>query len=319
LYWLGRVAEAEGNPAEAKAQYERAARFSTAFYGQIAAARLKAAALSLPAPAATDQTAMTRFAGRELVQALVQARTSGEDDSAGLLFQKLSATLIDPAEFTLLARLAEDDRRYSTVVEIGKAAQARGLPVGTLAFPANALPAYPGPAKIELPVLYAIARQESTFDQSVVSSAGAVGIFQVMPQYAKETAQKAGIPFAKERVRGDPIYNMQLGAAELAGLVSDYDGSYLLAFAAYNAGPARVEQWLKAYGDPRDPRVDVLDWIERIPFDETRNYVQRVLENLQVYRALLGDPVLRIDADMRGRSATSLAEDTAGGVKRPTG
>jgi soluble lytic murein transglycosylase len=204
------------------------------------------------------------------------------------------------------------------VVEIGKAAQARGLAVGTLAFPVNALPTYSGPAKIDLSVLYAIARQESTFDQTVVSSAGAVGIFQVMPQYAKETALKAGIPFAKERVRSDPIYNMQLGAAELAGLFADYDGSYLLTFAAYNAGPGRVDQWLKAYGDPRDPRVDVLDWIERIPFDETRNYVQRVLENLQVYRALHGDPVLRIEADMRGRVPTSLAVEAVA-VAKPSG
>jgi soluble lytic murein transglycosylase len=299
-YWLGRVAEAQGDRTTANQRYALAAAIPIAFYGQMAADRLNAAKLQLAPPPAPDAATVARFSSRELVQALVALEPSGSDDLVDLLYNRLAATLSDPAEFALLAAVANDARHYSLVVEVGKAAQGKGLAVGSLGFPVNALPPYPGPSRIEGNVLYAIARQESEFDPGDVSSAGAVGMFQVIPQYAKETADKAGIPYLKNKVKTDAVYNMQLGAAELSGLIDTYGGSYLLAFAAYNAGPAPVAAWIAENGDPRSGKVDVLDWIERIPYDETRNYVQRVLENLGVYRALRGDPTLRIAADLRG-------------------
>lgn len=300
FYWLGRVAEAEGDAVEAERRFRRSALFPMTFYGQISAAHLKQTTLAVKSPPDADPAAKARFEGGELIQSIVQLHRTRHDEEVVSFFHHLATTLVDPAELTLLAGLAQQQKRYSTVVEIGKAAQARGLNVGSLAFPTNVLPAYTGPSKIGLPVLYAVARQESTFDQSVVSSAGAVGVLQIMPQFAKETALKAGLPYLKEKVKTDPIYNMQLGAAELAGLIDAYNGSYLLAFAAYNAGPGRVAQWIRSYGDPRDPTIDPLNWIERIPFSETRNYVQRALENLGVYRARLGDPALKIEDDLRG-------------------
>ena len=134
---------------------------------------------------------------------------------------------------------------------------------------------------------------------AATSSAGAVGLLQLLPQTAKESAQKIGLAFSRDRLTADPGYNATLGAVHLGALIADYRGSYVLALAAYNAGGAAVASWIKARGDPRDPKVDVVNWIERIPYAETRNYVQRVLENLQDYRARLGVAPVSIETDMK--------------------
>jgi soluble lytic murein transglycosylase len=304
-YWLARAAEAKGNAAEAAELYGQSAQYSIAFYGQLAAAKLGRGELDATAPGAVPPDVAAGFADRELVQALAQLQRNGRTDEANLFYRHLASTLVDTAELNLLTDLAQRQGRYALVVQIGKAAQQRGVAVGTLAFPTTALPAYSG--KVGMPVIYSIARQESEFEQSVVSSAGAVGVMQVMPQFAGEMARRGGIPYSPARIRTDALYNIQIGASELGYLLSMYDGSYVLAFAAYNAGAGRVAQWTKAFGDPRDPDVDVIDWIERIPYGETRNYVQRAMENLGVYRALFGDPTLRIAADLRGTPTTKIA------------
>ena len=147
---------------------------------------------------------------------------------------------------------------------------------------------------------YSIVRQESDFDQQEVSSAHAMGLMQVTPEAAKDTARRFKVTYNGTRLRTDRVYNMQMGAAELSNLLHYYRGSYLLTFAGYNAGMGRVRQWLAAYGDPREPNVDPIDWVERIPIAETRNYVGRVMENLQVYRARFGGgSKLTIEADLR--------------------
>jgi soluble lytic murein transglycosylase len=152
---------------------------------------------------------------------------------------------------------------------------------------------------IELALIYAVARQESSFNTTAVSAAGAVGLLQILPSTAREMARYVGVAFAEERLTADPVYNALLGGAYLGTLIDRYGGSYVLALAAFNAGPVRADGWIEVYGDPRSASVDAIDWIERIPFDETRNYVQRVLENLQVYRALLGDPARTLAQDLR--------------------
>ena len=154
-------------------------------------------------------------------------------------------------------------------------------------------------APVELPVVYAVARQESAFNVSAVSAAGARGLLQLMPATAKKAASAAGLPFSEPRLTQDAAYNATLGATQLNELFDGFGGSYVMTFASYNAGRSRVVEWVKAHGDPRDPKVDVVDWIERIPFTETRNYVQRLMENLQVYRARLGSPALTIEADLK--------------------
>lgn len=156
-------------------------------------------------------------------------------------------------------------------------------------------------------MIYAITRQESAFDGKAVSHAGARGLMQLMPATARETARSVGLPYDVARLTSDPGYNARLGASHLGDLVSRWNGSYILAIASYNAGPGNVRKWIAAYGDPRSPNVDAIDWVERIPFNETRNYVQRVMENLQVYRRRLNnETALLIEKDLhRGRRAAA--------------
>jgi soluble lytic murein transglycosylase len=184
---------------------------------------------------------------------------------------------------------------------LGKAAYNRGLPLDYYAYPIVGLPDYkPIAPPIEPEVTYSIARQESHFSQKVVSTAHAMGFMQVTPAAGIDTAAKYKVTYSRDRLLKDPVYNMQMGTAELSNLFSGYNGSYILTFAGYNAGRGRVRQWIAAYGDPRDPKVDPVDWAERIPIAETRNYVQRIMENLQVYRARFGGgSKLVIEADLK--------------------
>jgi soluble lytic murein transglycosylase len=181
------------------------------------------------------------------------------------------------------------------MLQIGKTALARGLALDPYAFPTIGIPQHSpiGPA-IDRSVIYSVARTESAFDQGDKSPANAVGLMQVTPEAGRDTAKRFGVTYDWERMVSDPVYNTQMGAAELSALLREYNGSYIMTFAGYNAGRGRVRDWVKQYGDPRDPNVDAIDWVERIPLAETRNYVQRVMENLQVYRVRFdpGTPVM---------------------------
>jgi soluble lytic murein transglycosylase len=172
------------------------------------------------------------------------------------------------------------------MLELGKTALSRGLPVDHYAFPTIGIPQHtPIAPDVDRTVIYSVARTESAFDQRDRSSASAVGLMQVTPEAGRDTAKRFGVTYDWDRMVSDPVYNTQMGAAELSALLKDYGGSHIMTFAGYNAGRGRVRDWVKQFGDPRDPNVDAVDWVERIPFSETRNYVQRVMENLLVYRA----------------------------------
>nr|WP_232372385.1 lytic transglycosylase domain-containing protein [Acuticoccus mangrovi] len=160
------------------------------------------------------------------------------------------------------------------------------------------------PQGLDRALVYAIARQESLFNSGAVSPAGALGLMQVMPQTAAAMARELGISHSTGRLTSDPAHNATIGAAYLAKRLGQFDGSYILTFAAYNAGAGRVSEWIDRFGDPRDPRVDPVTWVEEIPYPETRNYVQRVMENVQVYREGLGTGHLAIGSDLqRGRAS----------------
>ena len=149
------------------------------------------------------------------------------------------------------------------------------------AFPEIGLPTYtPIAPAIEHCMVYSVVRTESAFDQRDTSPANAVGLMQVTPEAGRDTAKRFGVTYDWQRLVSDPVYNTQMGTAEISGLLKEYTGSYLMTFAGYNAGRGRVRQWVAQHGDPRDPNVDAVDWVERIPMAETRNYVQRVMENL---------------------------------------
>lgn len=301
-YWLGRAAERAGNRNAAIAHYKNAGRFPTTFYGQIALSRLGVKELPIVPPPRIDAAAKKRFESHELVQAVNKLDSLNRGDRKSIFLRALAERLNDPAEIALLCEMAEKEGGHQFALQLGKQASYRNLPVHASAFPTAAIPSSAKTGKVEKPMVYAIARQESSFNPAAVSSAGARGLLQLMPATAKAMAKSVGVAFSQDRLTSDPAYNAQLGAAFLAQLHESYGGSFIMTFAAYNAGPSRVSAWVKQYGDPRDPNVDAVNWIERIPFTETRNYVQRVMENLQVYRARLGVKALTIESDLkRGR------------------
>jgi soluble lytic murein transglycosylase len=301
-YWQGRAAEALGRGNEARAYYEAAARYSTAYYGQIARARLGHKDIVLrPAPEADRRDR----AQLELVRAIELLYAIDERDLIAGALADLGERSTDVAALAALGEAAARQHDARAMVLLGKAALGRGLPLDHYAFPAIGIPEYrPIGPTIEPAVVYAIARQESTFNPKTISSARAMGLMQVTPEAGRYVTKKFGASFDEKRLMSDQSYNVQLGAAELGDLYVDYRGSHILTFAGYNAGRGRVKEWIAKYGDPRDPKVDPIDWVERIPFSETRNYVQRVLENLQVYRVRFGGgSKLLIEADLRRGAA----------------
>jgi soluble lytic murein transglycosylase len=299
-YWLGRAAEAAHRPDEARAQYQAAARGSAAYYGQLARARLGMRDIELARPPISP--AQRASAERlELVQALHILYALDERSLVIPLMADLGDKLDDPGVLAALGELAQQYGDPRGMLHLGKAALARGLPLDYYAFPTVGVPAYtPIGPQLDHAILFAIIRQESQFNPADWSAAQAMGLMQVTPVAAKDTCKRFSCTYDVNRLKNDIPYNLQVGAAELAGVIQDYRGNLMLAFAGYNAGRGRVKEWIERYGDPRDPRVDPIDWAERIPFMETRNYVQRVMENYQVYRTLLGeDAQLTIEADLR--------------------
>ncbi len=216
-------------------------------------------------------------------------------------------SLDDVGTLSALGELAEQHQDARGMLHLGKAARARGLPLDYYAFPTVGVPRYSpiGPG-IDNAMLFAIIRQESAFNPADWSAAQAMGLMQVTPIAGRDTCKRFSCTYNVKRLKNDIPYNLQVGAAELGGLMQEYRGNHILAFAAYNAGRGRVRDWIARFGDPRDPKVDPVDWVERIPFMETRNYVQRVMENLQVYRTRFGhDAPLTTDADLRRGAAAN--------------
>ncbi len=296
-YWQGRTAEAQNKKGEARQFYWRAAQERSVYYGQLAREKLGA-----PFETFTARLAPTRGDARNLAtRAAERLYAAGERELATSLIAETARTTTDGPQLAALAALAknQNDARASTI--IGKQALQRGLPLEQAAFPLNGIPAFETTAlSAPLPVVLAIARQESMFHLRALSPAGAKGLMQMIDTTAQRTAKQLGTSFEKSRLLDEPAYNAQLGAAHLGQLLTDFRGSHILTFVAYNAGPRRAKEWIAAYGDPRDPSIDPIDWVERIPFSETRNYVQRVMENLEVYTQLTGQPdQARLRAELR--------------------
>ncbi|TIS59809.1 lytic transglycosylase domain-containing protein [Mesorhizobium sp.] len=282
-YWLGRAAEV-GGPGNAKDYFTRAAAYGTTYYGQLAGERVGRTNLNIvyPQPSAADRR---NFAAREAVSAIKRLQEAGYDRYAETLYRDLAGQLTSPGELALLAVLAEKQGNHFMALKVGKIAGARGIDVGALSHPLGVIPDTANISGSGKALAYAIARQESEFNIGAISSAGARGLLQLMPGTAKQLAKKAGLSFSQARLTTDAGYNATLGAAFLGEQLGRFDGSYVLTFAGYNAGPNRAAQWVAKYGDPRGKDIDaVVDWIERIPYTETRSYVQRVMENYEVYK-----------------------------------
>ncbi|WP_370691219.1 lytic transglycosylase domain-containing protein [Bradyrhizobium sp.] len=296
-YWQGRAAEAAGRAQEARAAYTRAAEQSTSYYGQLARAKLGLPQIELNGVPGGRSRGIERL---EIVRAVQLLYQLDEREMAIPIFGDLGENG-DPDALAGLGELASRNGDARGMLLLGKAALNRGLPFDHYAYPVVGIPPFKsiGP-EVEQSIVYAIARQESAFNPAVVSPAQAYGLMQVTPDAARYVCKRHGATYDLARLKNDSVYNATLGAAELGGLIEDYRGSYILTFAGYNAGRGSVRKWIERYGDPRDPKVDAVDWVEKIPFSETRNYVQRIMENLQVYRARFGGGTrLQIEADLR--------------------
>jgi soluble lytic murein transglycosylase len=300
-YWQGRAAEALGRQQDARTHYMASASYPSAYYGQIARARLGLRELGLRTPPTPTPERRAALGQLEIVRAVQILYAIDAGDLVIPIMIDLGERSDDIDALVALGRIAAQQQDARAALLLGKAALGRGLPLEQFAFPTFGIPDYrPIGPTVEPSIVYSIARQESTFNPRVVSSAKAMGLMQVTPAAGQYIARKFNVKYSRDRLLSDPIYNVQMGAAELGDLIRDYNGSYILAFVGYNAGRGRVRDWIARFGDPRDPKVDPIDWVERIPFSETRNYVQRVMENVQVYRARFGGGSrLLIEADLR--------------------
>jgi soluble lytic murein transglycosylase len=307
-YWRGRAAEVTGQLEDMRAQYEAAARYPTAYYGQLARARLGLGEIELrgPPPEPVPEIAL------ELVHAADILYTIGARDLVVSFMTDLAEASSDAATLAALGQLAADRDDARAMLLIGKTALAHGLPMDQFAFPDIGVPPYRevGP-QLDRCVVYSIVRTESAFDPHDMSPAKAVGLMQVTPEAGRDTAKRFGVTYDWKRLVSDSVYNTQMGAAEVAALLKEYRGSYIMTFAGYNAGRGRVNQWVAQHGDPRDSKVDAVDWVERIPFAETRNYVQRVMENLQIYGARFGASTATVEPNLHHAAAVEVRAEPA--------
>ncbi|NJM35184.1 MAG: lytic transglycosylase domain-containing protein, partial [Rhodomicrobium sp.] len=307
-YWLGRAELELKNEREAVARFAEAAQHHHTFYGQLAQQMIATtdAKVSLRTFVKPNETEAEAFARQDVMKALIITKKAEFDSLMAVFLFDLARKLQSAPDMILLNELALRIAPRHVAVRTAKIAINRDYPVEHYAYP-DALPEFKSLAEgeeIENALIHALTRQESEFNPQIVSSAGAVGLMQLLPSTAKMVAGWHSMKFEKKKLSADPAYNVSLGTAFLHRLISNYDGSYIMALAGYNAGPGRIRQWVGLFGDPRKKEVDPIDWIERIPFTETRDYVHKILESAQVYRSRLhGDGApLRLAEDLhRGR------------------
>lgn len=301
-YWEGRAYEAAGDLASAWQHYRSAADAPETFYGQLALARIAAEPrLHLKDQSIDASTSRMDFEHEGLTRAIRVLADLGEESLLRLFAVHDVGVYGDPKHVKLLAEDLVRMGFKEVAVRVAKEASYSGISLLAYSHPVIAVPSYSGPGiPPDAALVLGIIRQETEFDPDAISNAGARGIIQIMPGGVRHLANVAGLPYRPNDLTSDPTYDMKLGMTELAGELSDWGGSFVLAVAAYNAGPTNVRRWIATFGDPRDARVDPVDWIEEIPFSETRNYVQRVLENTEVYRNRIAgtDQKLQIMADL---------------------
>jgi soluble lytic murein transglycosylase len=319
-YWLGRTALALGDRNSAMVHFHGAAKYPQYFYGQLGRQTLDArpARLEVTSTPLPTQADIQSFLSRDAVRAIGAARAMGYDGVLAQFYLALSRKLTNPAEVVLLVELAKATGDPQTALRLAKIALNRDLPLGDYALPVGVMPEFKSllSDRVDPALVHALSRQESEFNAAAKSPVGASGLMQLMPATARMVAKQYKVKYSVDQLT-NAAYNTQLGEAFLRGVIDDYNGSYFLALAAYNAGGGRVAEWIKQFGDPRNPEVDPIDWIERIPFTETRHYVIKIMETLQLYRSRLAGPkqALQLVQDLnRGRriprAEAAIAEQT---------
>ena len=314
-YWIGRSYGALGNKEKARAAYETAAEHSTIYYGQLA--REQVGLGKVPnnikggQPSAEAKSNVERD---EVVRAFNLMVKANATSSLNMFVWSLASRFNSVDEMNAVAALLKRHGSTTMALRLAKAAGQRNVDIDDWAYPTKALPDWKRMGKaVEHSLVYGLARQESEFDPKAGSKVGAQGLMQIMPGTAKLISKQYRIPYAPAKLLGDPAYNVKLGAAHLGDLIDEYNGSYVLTLVAYNAGPRRVREWIAEYGDPRGGKIDPIDWVESIPFQETRQYVQKVLQNTQVYRARLAPETMRpMTVDLRRGGPAPIAVAAAG-------
>ena len=300
LYWQGRAAEAQGDRIGAQAFYAEGARYITTFYGQLAAEKAGITEIRLDKDPTITQADRARFEGRELVRAARTLMAIGARDQFRVFVLYIDDQLPSAEEEALLVDMARSYGDQDVAMRAVRTAAQRGFILTERGYPLLDQHFTPGPGAAETAFVYSISRQESNFDPSARSAPGARGMMQLMPATAAIVARQLGEAHSVDRL-SDPVYNMRLGSTYLGSMVNNFNGSYIMAAAAYNAGPGRPAQWVALCGDPRGATTDPLDFIECIPFSETRNYVMRTIETTMVYRARLNGGVapLTLSSDLK--------------------
>jgi len=301
-YWMGRAAEFSGDRPTAARWYGTAALHPTTFYGQLATLRREGAApLSLPPDPAPTPEEVAAFQNHELVRAISILATFDQTNRLRPFLFRVGELVDSPGWKAQAAALANARGQDDLAIAISKMAVKDGSILTRDGYPLIDILRSPTrtPQAVEKALVLAMIRQESAFRTGAVSPAGARGLMQLLPGTARQVARKVNVSYSKPRLTSDPGYNLKLGQAYMSDMLQRFGSSYVLALAAYNAGPLRVAKWTQSRGYPRDSLAVAIDWIEQIPFSETRNYVQRIVESLQVYR-------LRLD---RSGAGTTIEDD----------
>ena len=288
-YWLGRSYEKIGDKDLSIKWFKESSKFMTTFYGQLAHLKINPGLnFELEEQFIPTKQYKEYFYKKELVKIVNLLDELNKDKYTKHILRHLANDNIDSGSEVLAAELATKIGRYDFAIQLSKFASYEKRFHNDFNYPIISTPEYINGRKIpEAAFILSIIRQESEFDLSANSHAGAKGLMQLMPYTAKVVSKQAKLPYSKSRLTTDPEYNINLGSYYIAGLILEYDGAYPFAIAAYNAGPKRVRYWKKINKNPQKDQIDYVDWIELIKFKETRNYVQRVLENYNVYRYIL--------------------------------
>lgn len=301
-YWLGRTYAVMGQRELSLAAFSQAAKLPTVYYGQLAKDALGMGKQPIRVSEVTPPAAVrSQVAGDDLIRAYRLLARAGRQGEMGLFLWPIAKRFKTEEQMSAAASIVWDDGGPSMAVRLAKAAGSYGIDIDYWGYPVRAMPDWkPMGPKVEKALVYGLTRQESEFNSQAGSHAGAKGLMQLMPGTAKLISRQYKIKYNPKLLTADPSYNARLGAAHLGDLVEEFKGSYILSLVAYNAGPRRSLEWMQRFGDPRAKGIDPIDWVEAIPFTETRFYVQKVLQNTHVYRSRL-EP-----SSMRGMTADLL-------------
>jgi soluble lytic murein transglycosylase len=309
-YWLGRTYLAMGDKGTASQYFKGAAQHSTIYYGQLAREHVGLGGVPEEINGSGySAAAAARVEKDEVVRALRLMNKASGKANIHLFLYSIASRFKSVDEMNAAADIVYGMAGTTMALKLAKLAGQFKVDIDSWAYPVRGLPEWKQIGKpVEKALVFGLSRQESEFNSQAGSQVGAQGLMQLMPGTARLVARQYRLPYAESKLKGDPVYNVKLGAAHLADLVEDFGGSYVLTLVAYNAGPRRAKEWLAAYGDLRSGQVDPIDWVENIPFQETRQYVQKVLQNLHIYRSRLAPKTVRpMSADLKRGTPVDVA------------